>query len=373
MSEDRTSLEFEDDAGSGRSAWIAAGITIAAVLWMGSGFIWPADDTSESTNTETEAEAVSVATRPSRAEDVTLYFRGEGQAEPDRETMIRAEISGEVAEVLVEKGSDVVAGEILARLSTTRLQADLSRAEEEFDRADREFNNAVELLDRGVATVDRVSQARATLAAARAARTNAEEALDAARIEAPFDGRLEQFNVDPGEYVTAGSEVGRIVDNRPLTVSLQVPQQMLAGLRDAETARVTFITGQERDGRVAFVGSSAASETRTFLAEVVVPNENGDIPAGISAEIRIPNGQERAHFVAPSIVSLNAAGEIGVKTVADGAVVFHKVEIARAEVDGLWVTGLPDEVELITIGQGFVQDGEPVRTRPEPDAQGTSG
>lgn len=373
MSDDRTALEFEDDPGSGRSTWIAAGITLAALVWMGSGYLWPADDDSDTARSDTETRAVSVATRTSRAEDITLYFRGEGQAEPDRETMIRAETSGEVAEVLATKGSDVAAGDILARLTTTRLQADLRRAEEEFDRAERAFDNAEELLDRGVATVDRVVQARATLAAARAARTSAEEALDAARIEAPFDGRLEQLNVDPGEYVTAGSEVGRIVDNRPLTVSLQVPQQMLAGLRDAQTARVTFITGQEREGRVAFVGSSAAAETRTFLAEIVVPNDGGDIPAGISAEIRIPTGQERAHFVAPSIVSLNPEGEIGVKTVADGKVVFHKVEIARAEVDGLWVTGLPDAVELITIGQGYVQDGEPVRPRPEPDATGTAG
>jgi multidrug efflux system membrane fusion protein len=369
MSDDRAQLDFDDDPGAGRAAWIAVAILLASVVWMASGFLFPSEDDSDTANTALANEApqpVAVSTRPSSAEEVTLYFRGEGQAEPDRETMIRAETSGDVAEVLVTKGADVAAGDVLARLTTKRLEADLTRAREEYDRALREFNNSEQLLERGVATVDRLSSARAALAAAEAQLTAAEEALDAARIEAPFDGRIEQFSLDEGEYVTAGSEVGRIVDNRPLTVSFQVPQGKLTGLREATTATVTFITGEEREGRVSFVGSAAASETRTFLAEIVVSNEDGAIPAGISAEVRIPTGTELAHFVSPSIVSLNDTGEIGVKTVRDGTVVFYPVEIVRAEVEGLWVTGLPEQAELITIGQGFVSDGEPVRAEAEP-------
>ena len=67
-----------------------------------------------------------------------------------------------------------------------------------------------------------------------------------------------------------------------------------------------FITGEERAGVVTFVGTSAASETRTFLAEIEVENEDGAIPAGISAEVIIPTGEVTAHFLSPSIVSLNA-------------------------------------------------------------------
>ena len=148
-----------------------------------------------------------------------------------------------------------------------------------------------------------------------------------------------------------------------------MPQQRLTDLRDADKAEVSFITGQTRSGTLAFLGSSASPETRTFLAEVVVPNEDGEIPAGISAEVRIPTGQEQAHFVSPSIVSLNAEGVIGVKTVEDDSVVFHQVEIVRAEIDGIWVTGLPERVDLITVGQGYVNDGETVRSRPQDVAQ----
>lgn len=361
----RQTLTFESDRGASRSTWIAAALLLAIVGWMGSGFVLPSDEPVTEAPATTEPAPVAVAVRTSRADEVTLYFQAEGQALPDRDTPLRAEASGEVAELLVSKGEDVARGEIIARLSTEQVQADLRRAMEERERAQREFDNATELLGRGVATQDRVAQARATLAAAEAQVTAAEEALERTNITAPFGGRIETLTLDEGEYISAGSEIGRIVDNRPLTVALQVPQQALGRIRNGQQARVSFITGEERDGRVTFVGTSASAETRTFLAEIEVQNEDGAIPAGISAEIRIPTGTETAHFITPSVVSLSPEGVTGVKTVEDGKVVFHQIEVVRAEVDGIWVTGLPDEARIITIGQGFVRNGEPVDARPE--------
>jgi multidrug efflux system membrane fusion protein len=59
-----------------------------------------------------------------------------------------------------------------------------------------------------------------------------------------------------------------------------------------------------------------------------------------------------------------------VKTVDDENVVhFYPIEIARAEIDGIWVTGLPDTVRLITVGQGFVNDGETVRPQAQDHTQ----
>ena len=359
-------LRFEDDPGARRSTWIAGAVALAVVAWMGSGLMLPSEP-ADAPAERAAREPVAVAVRASEAEPVTLTFQAEGQAQPDRDTGLRAEISGDVTEVLVLKGEDVEAGQTIARLATTRAEADVARAQAELDRAEREFDNASQLLDRGVATADRVAQARATLTAAQAQLAAARDAVEAAVILAPFDGRIETLTLDEGEFVQAGTEVGRIVDNRPLTVAIQVPQQSLGRIRGGQTAEVAFITGETRTGEVAFVGTAASAETRTFLVEITVPNEDGAIPAGISAEVRIPTGQAEAHFISPSIVSLSPNGTIGVKTVEDGRVAFHPVELVRAEIDGIWVTGLPQSTDLVTVGQGFVRDGEAVRVRPEPD------
>ncbi|MGJ8605394.1 MAG: efflux RND transporter periplasmic adaptor subunit [Marivita sp.] len=360
-------LQFAPDAGASRSTWIAAALVLLLTGWMGSGFIIPhEEDTTTAPRDDPKPVAVAVST--STAENVTQFYRAEGQALPDRDTALRAEISGDIAEVLVSKGQDVVAGEVIARFDPSNNIADANRAAEELARAQREFDNAERLLERGVATQDRVSEARADLASAQAQVIAVAQATEALTITAPFDGRIETLNLDEGEYVSSGSDVGRLVDITPLTVAIQVPQQSLTRLNSGQTASVQFITGEARTGTLTFVGTSAASETRTFLAEIEVPNDDGAIPAGISAEVSIPTGEVTAHFLSPSIVSLNTDGALGVKTVnADNVVEFYPIQVVKAQIEGIWVTGLPDTVDVITVGQGYVNVAETVA----PSAGGT--
>lgn len=353
-------LTFSSDKGASRSTWVAALLVILIVGWMGSGFVIPSAETGP-VITRDDPKPVAVAVTTSKAETVTQFYQAEGQALPDRDTKMRAETSGDIAEVLVAKGQDVLAGDVIARFDPTTNNADANRAAEALAQAQREFDNAEQLLDRGVATTDRVVQARAALASAQAQVAAVEQAAKALTITAAFDGRIETLNLDEGEFVSTGTEVGRLVDITPLTVAIQVPQQSLTRLSVGQPATVRFITGEERAGIVTFVGTSAASETRTFLAEIEVENADGAIPAGISAEVIIPTGEVTAHFLSPSIVSLDAEGALGIKTVnADNVVAFFEIQVVKAQIDGIWVTGLPDSVTIITVGQGFVNEAETV-------------
>jgi multidrug efflux system membrane fusion protein len=360
-----TTLSFDTERGSSSSKWVATILLLGVTGWMGSGFILPSEEDVAVTPVAS-TRLISVAISPSQAENVTQYFVAEGQALPDRTTSIRAESTGQIAEVLVEKGDTVGNGQLIARFDVTRNNAELARATEELARAQRDFDNSETLVERGVATNDRLSQNRAALASAQAAVINAEQSLANSEVTAPFSGRLEALSLNAGEFVSAGSEVGTIVDNTPLSVNIQVPQQSLRNVKTGQEAKVTFITGEERDGVVAFVGSSADTATRTFLAEITVENEDGAVPAGVSAEIRIPTGEAFAHFMSPAALSLGPDGTLGVKTVdADDIVVFTQVVIERAQTDGIWVSGLPETVDIITIGQGYVNHGQTVDPQSE--------
>lgn len=359
----REKLVFESDPGASRSLWLAVAILLVVIGWMASGFFIQKEP--EAAPKAVEAEPPAVVVRDSKAELVTLNFRAEGQAEPERDSVIRAEASGTVLTIPAEKGGNIGAGAAIAQLSTAEAEATLDQARQELARAEREFNNASELRDRGIATADRLAEARAALAAAGAQVAADEKALRDLTITAPFAGRVETLDINEGEYVAAGDEIARIVDNDPLTVSFQVPQQSLNRLKTGQTATVQFITGQKREGVVSFVGTAASTSTRTFLAEIEVANPGGEIPAGVSAGVVIPTGEELAHFVEPSIVSLGLDGELGIKTEEDGIVRFYPIEVASAEIGGIWATGLPDKVRMITIGQGFVRDGDTVRAQAE--------
>ncbi|MEX2335153.1 MAG: hypothetical protein WD600_12900, partial [Pseudohongiella sp.] len=87
------------------------------------------------------------------------------------------------------------------------------------------------------------------------------------------------------------------------------------------------------------------------------------IRQGISTEILLDAAQIRAHLVPPSSVTLDDAGLLGVKTLnSDNEVEFRRVQIVgestRIDQPGFWVTGLPEEVVLITVGQELVFEGQ---------------
>jgi multidrug efflux system membrane fusion protein len=362
-------LTFDGDKGAGWSKWLAILMALAMVGWMGSGYFEP-ESTEEEVVEDAVPSLVTVAVIPSAAQDVQLVLTAEGQSTPDRSTQIRAKASGQIMSVLVERGDLVVSGQEIGRIDAETIQAQVLQAQTQLAQATRDYDNAVALQDRGLATEDRVSAARAAEAAAEAAVTSATEQLDNTIITAPFSGRLNDMTLDEGEFVNNGDAVAEVLDNDPLTVVVQVPQQALSRLSKGDAAQVSFITGEERAGVVGFIGSNADAQTRTFRVEVTVDNPESVMPAGLSARIEIPTGQARGHFISPAILSLGTNGDLGVKTVAEGNVVaFSPVSIVRAQPDGIWVTGLPETADIITVGQGFVNAGDMVNPQPPVAAQ----
>ncbi|WP_019953602.1 efflux RND transporter periplasmic adaptor subunit [Yoonia vestfoldensis] len=357
-------LQFDTDKGAGRSKWIAGMLALALVGWMGSGLVIPSADPAETAATDTPDRAVSVAVVDSVAEDVPLVLTAEGQSIPDRATTVRAKADGQIASVAVKRGDLVTAGQEIVRLDAAIAEAQLLQAQTQLEQAQRDYDNALALQGRGVATEDRVSQARAARAAAEAAVTSAQDQLNNTILTAPFAGRLNDLTVNVGEFVDNGAVVAEVLDNDPLTVVVQVPQQALSRLETGQTAEVSFITGEEKTGTVAFIGANADEQTRTFRVEVTVDNPDSVMPAGLSARVAMPTGQARGHFVSPAVLSLGTNGDLGIKTVdSDNRVVFSVVQIVRAQTDGIWVAGLPDEARIITVGQGFVNQGDPVEPR----------
>jgi len=80
--------------------------------------------------------------------------------------------------------------------------------------------------------------------------------------------------------------------------------------------------------------------------------------------VDLPGETLSAHFVSPSLFTLNDAGVLGLRTVnLENRVEFYPIVTLEDSPDGAWVTGLPERVRLITIGHEFVSEGQVVETR----------
>ena len=93
-------------------------------------------------------------------------------------------------------------------------------------------------------------------------------------------------------------------------------------------------------------------------------NPSNSIAAGVSATLSIPVEEVEATFITPSALSLGDNGTLGVKVLDDNdRVLFTPIELVSTTLDGAWVTGIPNQSRVVTLGQGFVNVGEKVRAQ----------
>jgi multidrug efflux system membrane fusion protein len=348
-----------------RRPWIiAVGLTLAVTLWLASGFLGGQAPRKADAGPQTASAASTarVQTRAQQAEPVTRTISVYGRTAPARSVEIKAETSGRVTMLGIARGEPAAAGQPLVRLDLRDRQARLEQARASVSEHQSAWEAQQELKPQGYISDTQLAETRAKLEAARAELVRAELDLEYMNVRSPFDGTVQERAVEVGDYVRAGDPVVTFVDNRSLIVTGSIAEQDAGFVRVGGTATAVLVTGQEARGRIRYLAPVAEESTRTFTVELEIPNPDGKLPAGVTAEMRIPGGEVLAYRVAPSLLTLDANGDLGIKTVdAASQVVFHKVEIAHSEANGVWVTGLPDTANIIVVGQGYVSAGQPVQ------------
>lgn len=349
-----------------QSIFIALGITAGLALWLlsGSGATGSARDPSlEGPRVERPA-ITRVRVRVLEAEPVTRDVVIYGKTEAARSVTLRAEIDGRVVDIGSKRGAPVRKGELIVQLDVRDREARLQQARALVDQRKIQYGAAKRLKTKNFQSQTNVAEAFANLEAARAAVARVEVEIANSVLVAPFDGVLHTRPVEIGDFVAEGKEVARIIELDPILVTGDVTQRELDHLKVGARGGAKLITGEQLEGVVRYVASQSDGATRTFRVELEIDNADKSVMSGTTAELRIPTETVSAHYVSPALLSLNSKDEIGVKSVDDeGKVVFHPVDIVRTGVDGVWVTGLPDRVRVITVGQGFVREGDQVEVR----------
>lgn len=347
-----------------RRPWIIAiGLTVIVALWLASGLTGgrPSTTTGADRPAKSPASPARVQVRAQQAEPVTRTISVYGRTAPARKVEIKAETSGRVTALGIARGEPAKAGQPLVKLDLRDRQARLEQARASVSEHQSAWEAQQELKPQGYISDTQLAETRAKLEGARAELIRAELDLEYMNIRAPFDGTVQERAVEVGDYVRAGDPVATFVDNTTLVVTGSLAEQDAGFVSVGGAATAVLVTGQEARGRIRYLAPVAEESTRTFTVELEVPNPGGRLPAGVTAEMRIPGGEVLAYRVAPSLLTLDASGDLGIKTVdAAGQVAFHKVDIAHSEANGIWVTGLPGAASIIVVGQGYVSAGQPV-------------
>lgn len=349
-----------------RSIIFAVLLAIAATAWILSGQFGENAAQPESQKPPADlaslAKAPTVRVRQSVAQDHAVVDLLRGRTEANRMVEIKTETDGRLIELAVGDGSVVKEGDIIARLAPGDRTARLAEARALFAQRKIEYDADKKLSKKGFRAETALAATQASLEAAAAAVKVAEVEFSYTVIRAPFDGVIDDRYMELGDFVDRGDAIARLVELDPIVIVTQVNERAVPGLSLGITGRARMMTGTEVEGQIRHISSVADSATRTFRVEIEVANPQELIADGMTAEIVLPVAQAKAHAVSPAILTLSDSGLIGVKAVdANNRVVFHPVKIVDTDLKGVWVTGVPDQVTLITVGQEYVNVGEEVQ------------
>ncbi len=357
-----------------KSWFLSAGIIAVVTLWLLSGQLAGNEETAEATDVTTDAAAAAtrdaVRVRTQSAEEVMRTIVVNGKTAPARIVTLAAETDGRVEYVGAERGASLERGELIVRLDERDRSARLAQAKATLKQREVEFDARERLKSESYVSEAQLQEAVALLETARAELTRAELDLDYMRIRAPFAGALQARMVEIGDFVKRGDPIATYVDNRTIIVSANLSEFDARYVNVDDEAEARLATGETVRGRIRYVAPVADDATRTFEVELEVDNAAGKLRAGGTAELRIPAEAVFAHRVSPSLLTLDDAGNVGIKIINEsGEVEFVVADVALSTNNGVWLAGLPETATIITVGQGYVTNGAMVDAVPESDAE----
>jgi len=310
------------------------------------------------------------------------------EVKPILETPIYARANGYLKRWLVDIGTEVEAGQLLAEIDTPELNQELSQSRAQLVQAQAALDLAkttaarwADLLKTSSVSEQEEAEKRADLAlkgatveASQANVRRLQEVQGFTRVIAPFAGTITARRTDVGELIsaTSGKELFRLAQTKTLRVFVHVPQTLARGVAAGQVAEVLIpeIPQQVFHAKVVRTSGAMNAESRTLLAELELDNSKHEILSGSFAQVRLSEANNEAPLTVPGSalifrsegtqVALAKNDSVHLKKVTLGRDFGPRVEIASGlTADDLVVLNPPDSLT----------DGMTVRISTKPETE----
>jgi multidrug efflux system membrane fusion protein len=315
---------------------------------------------SEAEQPKAPLRTVATITPPRRT--YARAIRISGLTEADKRAVLATRVAGVIDKLPVKQGQRVKTGDLVLMLAAEEKLSAVSNAKQLLVQRQAELDAASRLAKTGNLPKLQLDTARSNLTSAQALLETAQAELDRNEVKAPFDGVIDRVPVELGSSVMQGGEVATILSLDPVIARGEVSERDLGYLKIGDKANVRLVSGQNVEGTVRYISRDASSATRTFRVEIAIPNPEGTIPAGMTAEIALSAQPTDAVILPRSVVTLGDKGDLGIRAVdKDDKVVFFPIDLVDDTPTGLVLGGIPADARIIVAGQELVKEGEVVK------------
>jgi HlyD family secretion protein len=336
---------------------------LAAMILIASTGLTACDDKKDKAAPAPAASARAVSVGSVETRPLGGGVEASGLLVSREEAAVGSELSGyRVARLYADEGDYVRAGQPLAQLDTTLLNAQVDQQAALTAQSQAEAKRVAGLDGQGVLSQEQIETRRYQAKAQEAALKELRTRVSRMTITAPVSGLVLQRGVQPGQIAGGGTTPWFTIARDGLVeLDAEVNEADLAGIRAGQPAQVSLPSGQSVSGVVRLVSPRVDSASRLGKVRVRLP---------VRPDLR-PGGFGRATFGA-SGAPVTAIPEAAIRYEADGLFVMtvdsnnraHQTAVKVGQKGGGWaqlVQGPPAGTRIVLGGASFVTDGDVIR------------
>jgi RND family efflux transporter MFP subunit len=306
---------------SSRTWKIGGGILVVLLILFAMFSRSKGDNASAAETTKTDA--ITVGPENIAVVSNTTIMSGpsiSGTLEPEREAVLRAQVSGSVLQTYADQGQAVGPGTVLARIDASGIQdaytsarAQVVAARNTADIATKDLARNEKLLAAGAIAERDIEQARRSSIAAQAALEDANSRLASAErqyrsttVTAPFAGIVSDRPVNAGDVVQPGTALYTVVDPSSMRLEASVPAEQLSLIRVGVPVvfTVSGYPGRQFVGHITRVNPTADPTTRQVRIFVSIPNAGRTLVGGLFASGRVSTATKNGLVVPAAAVDV---------------------------------------------------------------------
>jgi RND family efflux transporter, MFP subunit len=315
-----------------------------------------------------DAAPPSVKTTPATARTTPLPIRTSGKLASQAEVQLAFKVGGIIERLRVDEGDRVDAGQRLARLDLSEIDARVQEAKSALEKAERDLKRTRRLYRDSVATLEEKQNAKTAVETAEARLQTAQFNREHAVIEAPESGRILRRHAQVGEQVAPGTPVLTLgATGRGWVVETGLPETDVVRVSLGDSATVTFDAHPDTplDAEVTAIADAADPRTGTYEVELSVTGAEVPLKSGFIGRVTLHPSGTKNYVAVPARALVSGDGRQGTVFTVDPdsqTVRRRSVEVARV-LDRTIVLdeGLQAGTPVVTAGGQALTDGDVVR------------
>lgn len=343
-----------------KKVFIAALATTAAglVTACGVGQASATDEPEQAVATPLPVEVVL----PMKAEIFATYHTTTTIAS-DADAPVPARVGGEVVDILVEEGDEVVQGQVLARLDGQRLRLEMEQAKANLAMATREYERTINLHERGLVSAAAFDGMKFDMESLRASHELKRLYYDYSNIRAPIAGVISSRDIKLGQQLNVNDISFRVTDTRQLVAHLKIPQSELARITAGHEAKVRVDAMPDREfvASISRISPTIDARNGTFRATAYINNDSGLLAPGMFGRFDIAYEKHEDALTIPAAAVVEEDNESVVYVVANGAA---ERRVIRTGIRGNGIVevleGIDSQDRIVVTGQSSLRDGSRV-------------